>query len=124
MAKLAFISHKRVLESEMNEMDMDMIYVEGFEEDFKNNSLPGYYDKIAKGVYARRELSTPDHQNVYCYKLNGRWCLGPHLESERAWAYSGLTEEPPTGQFPWYENRQGKRCGKSTTIKVYPTMQD
>ena len=104
---------------------MGMVYVaEGsFETDFKNKSLPGYYDRIGPSVYVRRDVSMPDDQCVYCYKLNGRWCIGPHIGSTQTWAYSGETDLPPTGQFAWYENIEGKRSimGRSKTIKIYPT---
>ena len=62
---------------------MDMVYVgEGtFDTSFKNNSLPGYYDKIGPSVYLRRDLSLPDRQQIYCYKMSGRWCIGPQAGS-------------------------------------------
>ena len=46
--------------------DMDMIYIlkDSFSQDFKNNSLVGYYDKLSPTVFIRRELSTPDYQKV------------------------------------------------------------
>ena len=46
--------------------DLDMIYIMkgSFSEDFKNNSLVGYYDKLSPTLFIRRDLSTPDYQKV------------------------------------------------------------
>merc|ERR1712048_1368273 len=95
-------STDKLLEDELP--DLDMIYVtKNFETDFKNESLPGYYDMIGPSVYLRRDLSTPDYQKVYCYRRGRRWCIGPHLASPNAWAYSSETDEHPSGKFGWYE---------------------
>ena len=116
-----FESTRKVLKDDMP--DMNMIYVaETFETTFKNISLPGYYDKVGPSVYVRRGLSRPDYQTVYCYKLNSRWCIGPHLGAQTAWAYSGVNETHPTGRFAWYENVTGTTARtRSKTIRVYPT---
>ena len=100
-----------------------MVYVgdKSFQTDFKNISLPGYYDKIGPSVYIRRQLSSPGRKVVYCYKLEGRWCIGPQLGHTRTWAYSATTNKPPTGKIAWYENINGEAGERSKTIKVYQT---
>jgi len=114
-------STDKLLEDELP--DLDMIYVtKNFETDFKNESLPGYYDMIGPSVYLRRDLSTPDYQKVYCYRRGRRWCIGPHLASPNAWAYSSETDEHPSGKFGWYENIHGQAGKRSRTIRVHATQ--
>ena len=36
---------------------------------------------------------------VFCYKLQERWCIGPEAGSLNTWAYSSKTDQQPTGNF-------------------------
>ena len=68
--------------------DLDMIYIMkgSFSEDFKNNSLVGYYDKLSPTLFIRRDLSNPDYQKVnfnsHAGGLSKKSILRPQLFKE------------------------------------------
>lgn len=110
------------------------VYMKGkFHTDFKEESLPGWYDQIETDVYLKRNqvLSCKTkllviyfnlkEEKIFIYKYDSRWQVGPDQTEKVCWLFSSKTEKHCDEYIRWFEPVNSK-WSRNRSISVAPVM--
>jgi len=86
-----------------------------FQTEFKQASLPGWYDQINPKQYVKRD----EEENFFIYQREGRWQIGPDPNSKLCWLFSTKTEKGCDEYIRWFEPVKDKWT-RNRTVTVAP----
>ena len=109
------------------------VYMKGkFHTEFKEETLPGWYDEVEKDVFLKRNqvnqtgfnqllASSIQEEKIYIYKREGRWQVGPDHTEKVCWLFSSKTEKQCDEYIRWFEPVNNKWT-RNRSISVAPVI--